>query len=294
VQNRLATGVVVCALTALAAAVAVGSAPAAGGDQPNITIIGDSVMTGVLWHNDAIAVMQQGLDVDWQVAVCRRLEGESCPFEGAQVPTFVDLVHALGPKIAPTVVVEMGYNDFEQTFAQSVEDAIRELLDAGVKHILWVNLREVRHPYVDMNDVLVASADRYPQLTIVDWNRYARSHPEWFQNDGEHLVDGGGLAMATLVHAAVMKAIAPVAVAAKRLPVAHVGRAYVAKLVATGGTMPYSWRVSTGALPAGLRLTKDGRIVGVPKKPARVALVVQAADAVGGAATARESLTVSR
>jgi hypothetical protein len=283
---------VVWAVAALVTSVAATSA--ALPVSPKVTIIGDSVMTGVLWHSDAVAVMQKGLGVDWQVAVCRRLEGVSCPFEGVQVPTVVELVQSLGPQIAPTVVVEMGYNDFEQTFSQSVEDTVRELLDAGVKRILWMNLREVRHPYVDMNGVLDVAANRYPQLTIVDWNRYSRSHPEWFQNDGEHLVAAGGVAMATFVHAALMKALAPVAVTAQRLPVAHVSRAYTATLAATGGTMPYRWSVSTGSLPKGLGLTKNGRIVGVPKQPARVGVVVRATDAVGGIATRRVLLTVER
>jgi hypothetical protein len=289
VRSRLVTSAI-CAVAALVTWAAATSA--ASPVSPKVTIIGDSVMTGVLWHRDAIAVMQQGLGVDWQVAVCRRLEGESCPFEGVQVPTVVELVQSLGSEIAPTVVVEMGYNDFEQTFAQSVEDTIRVLLDAGVKRILWVNLREVRHPYVDMNGVLDVAANRYSQLTIVDWNRYSRSHPDWFQNDGEHLVAAGGLAMAAFVHAALMKVLAPVAVTAQRLPVAHVGRAYTATLVATGGTMPYRWSLSAGSLPKGLGLTKNGRITGIPKQPTRATLVVRATDAVGGMATRRVLLTV--
>ena len=276
-----------------AAAVFSSSGGAAQPVQPGITIIGDSVATGMLWHNDAIAVMQQGLDVDWQVAVCRRLEGVSCPFEGAQVPTVVDLVHSLGSRIEPIVVVEMGYNDFEQTFASSVDDTIKALIAAGAKRILWLTLREVRHPYVDMNDMLRAADRRYPQVTLVDWNKYSRSHPDWFQNDGEHLVDAGGLAMATLVHTAVMKALVPVSVVSKRLPVAHPGRAYRAKLVATGGTTPYRWSVADGKLPKGLRLTANGSIVGTPKKRTRAEVIVRVADAAGGRTTRLEVLTVA-
>jgi hypothetical protein len=281
-------------VAALVAAAVVTSAGAAQPAQPGITIIGDSVATGMLWHSVAIAVLQDGLDVDWLVGVCRRLEGVSCPFDGAQVPTVVDLVQSLGSKIAPTVVVEMGYNDFEQTFAQSVDDAIRALIAAGAKHILWLTLREVRHPYVDMNDMLASADRRYPQVTLVDWNMYSRSHPDWFQNDGEHLVDEGGVAMATLVHAAVLKALVPVTIMSKRLLVAHVGHAYRARLVASGGTAPYRWTVSHGRLPKGLRLTPDGRIVGAPKNPARVSVAVRATDAVGGTATRREVLVVGR
>jgi hypothetical protein len=293
VEGRVTAGVVGF-VAALAASAVLTSAVAAQPAQPGITVIGDSVATGMLWHNDAIAVMEDGLDVDWQVAVCRRLEGTSCPFEGTEVPTFVDLVRSLGTRIEPIVVVEMGYNDFEQTFAQSVDDAIQALLAAGAKHILWLTLREVRHPYVHMNDMLAAADRRYPQLTLVDWNMYSRSHPDWFQNDGEHLIDAGGVAMATLVHAAVLKALVPVTVASKRLPVGRVGHPYRARLVASGGTAPYRWDVPHGSLPKGLRLMKNGQIVGVPKHPARVAVAVRATDAAGDTATRRESLNVRR
>jgi hypothetical protein len=288
------TASVVGFVAALAAAAALSSSGGAAQPvQPGITIIGDSVATGMLWHNDAIAIMQNGLDVDWQVAVCRRLEGVSCPFEGAQVPTVVDLVHSLGSKIEPVVVVEMGYNDFEQTFASSVDDTIKALIAAGAKHILWLTLREVRHPYVDMNDMLRAADRRYPQVTLVDWNMYSRSHPDWFQNDGEHLLDAGGLGMATLVHTAVMKALVPITVVSKRLPVARLGHAYRAKLVAKGGTTPYRWSVAEGRLPKGLRLTASGSILGTPKARTRAEVIVRVADAVGGRTTRREVLTVA-
>jgi hypothetical protein len=288
------TASVVGLVAALAAAAALSSSGGAAQPvQPGVTIIGDSVATGMLWHNDAIAIMQNGLDVDWQVAVCRRLEGVSCPFEGAQVPTVIDLVHSLGSKIGPVVVVEMGYNDFEQTFASSVDDTIKALIAAGAKHILWLTLREVRHPYVDMNDMLRTADRRYPQVTLVDWNMYSRSHPDWFQNDGEHLLDAGGLAMATLVHTAVMKTLVPITVVSKRLPVARLGHAYRAKLVAKGGTTPYRWSVAEGRLPKGLRLTASGSILGTPKARTRAEVIVRVADAVGGRTTRREVLTVA-
>ena len=35
---------------------------------------------------------------------------------------------------------------------------------------------------------------------MIDWNVYSRSHPEWFQNDGLHLLAPGSEAMAVLIH----------------------------------------------------------------------------------------------
>ena len=56
-----------------------------------------------------------------------------------------------------------------------------------------------------MNDVLRDVATRHPELTIVDWNLYSRSHPDWFQDDGLHLGYDGAVAMATLIHATLVK-----------------------------------------------------------------------------------------
>ena len=269
------------------------SAATADNATPRVTLIGDSVMTGMLWHNDAIAIMQDGLGVDWQVAVCRRLVAPSCPFEGQQAPTLLDVVQSLDPNIAPIVVVGVGYNDSESLFAASVETSIQALLDTGAQRILWLNLRAVRHPYVHMNTILQAEALKVPQLTIIDWNRYSRSHPDWFQNDGEHLVDAGGVGMATLVHSVVMDAVSPPVALATKLPVAEVGRPYSATLKAQGGTAPYHWRLAAGKLPKGIELMASGRLVGVPKQAVRTKITVWGIDADGLTATRTEQLSVN-
>ncbi|HEV8461725.1 MAG TPA: putative Ig domain-containing protein [Gaiellaceae bacterium] len=261
--------------------------------QPNITLIGDSVATGMQWHNDAIAVLQAGLDVDWEVAVCRRLIAPSCPFEGAVAPTLVDIVQKLGPKLAPVVVVEMGYNELEQTFASSVETSINALLAGGAKRVIWLNLRVSRHPYIPMNAMLVAAAKRHPEVALVDWNKYSRSHPEWFQNDGEHLVDAGGVAMATLIHNAVQDALSPPVAVARHLASARVGRAYSARLSVRGGDTPVTWRIAAGHLPRGLELMAGGRIIGTPTQKGTAQVTLWATDAYGMTAVCREVISVA-
>src|SRR3954471_3651888 len=101
--------------------VAVASAVAA--TPPTVLLIGDSVATGMYWHDDAIAVMQERLGVYWDVAICRTIDGMSCPFDGERVPTLMQVVAARGT-VPPTVVVEVGYNDPADTFATEVDTAM--------------------------------------------------------------------------------------------------------------------------------------------------------------------------
>ena len=57
----------------------------------------------------------------------------------------------------------------------------------------------------------------------------------------------------------------PVAISTSSLPGGTAGVAYNATLTATGGTTPYAWAISGGALPAGLSLnTSTGVITGTP------------------------------
>lgn len=279
----------------MAALVAIASTAAkADIAPPRVTLIGDSVMTAMQWHDDANTIMQVGLALDWQVAICRRLVAPSCPFDGGQAPSLLDVVQTLDGDLAPIVVVGVGYNDAEETFAQSVRTSVNALLKAGVQRILWLNLRAVRHSYLHMNTILGTVALDYSRLTIVDWNRYSRSHPEWFQNDGEHLLDAGGVGMAMLLHRVVLEALSPPVAVPQQLPSARVGRSYTARLVARGGHGPYRWRLVAGKLPKGLELIPAGRIVGIPKQAARSRLSLWVTDANGLTATCAEVLSVVR
>jgi hypothetical protein len=49
------------------------------------------------------------------------------------------------------------------------------------------------------------------------------------------------------------------------LPTARRRAAYRAQLVAVGGAAPYTWKRAKGKLPKGLRLTRDGQVVGTAK-----------------------------
>ena len=276
----------------LVAAALAGSAVRAGSPaEPRVLLIGDSVATGMQWHDDAITVLQRKLNVTWQVAVCRRLVGEGCTFQGVTPPSLVSLVTSLG-SVPPIVVVEMGYNDYESTFAASVEQSVDVLLQHGAQHILWLTLRAVRHPYLHMNAIIAAAAKRHPQVSVVDWNGDARTHPDWFQSDGEHSRRAGGVAMATLAHLAVDEAVNPLHLLARPVPLGHVGVPYSARLAATGGERPYRWQLS-GSPPRGLHLLSDGRLYGVPRQAQRVSVTARVTDAEGQVAARRLAVVVA-
>jgi hypothetical protein len=262
-----------------------GSADEAVAAPPQVTVIGDSVLTAVEWNPQPLAILQQGLDMRLEIGVCRTLTGESCPFDGARVPTLVDLANSQGAELGKVVLVEVGYNDDHDTFAQSVEQSIDALLHAGVQRILWANLRGFEQKWLDMNAVLDAAARRHPELTVVDWHGYALPHWSWFQSDSVHLVYSGAIAMATLFRRAIDQVVDPVVISTAALPVARVGRAYAARFTARGGVGPYTWRITRGSLPRGLSLRPGGSIDGVPRRSGRINVVVSAADSTGLAAS---------
>ncbi|HXH66854.1 MAG TPA: Ig domain-containing protein, partial [Candidatus Limnocylindrales bacterium] len=72
----------------------------------------------------------------------------------------------------------------------------------------------------------------------------------------------------------------PLAITTTSLPGGQVGVAYIASLVATGGTTPYNWTLIGGTLPANLQLNAaTGAITGTPAGPVtNLTLTVQVQD----------------
>jgi hypothetical protein len=259
--------------------------------SPELTVIGDSVLTAVLWNQAPLSILEDGFDVNLQIGVCRTLTGRSCPFEGTRVPTLVELVHTLGSQLGPNVVVEVGYNDPPDTFARSVEQAITALLAAGVQRILWVNMHEWQPQYPQMNRVLDEAARQHPELTLLDWRAYSRNKWSWFQGDGIHLTYEGAVAMATFLHGSVVESLSPLAPAQVDTPVATVGSPYELTFTAAGGIPPYRWSES-GVRLKGLRLLASGRLYGTPTRAGRMSLQLRVTDSFGYAASRRIVLDV--
>lgn len=88
--------------------------------------------------------------------------------------------------------------------------------------------------------------------------------------------------------------IAPLAVTTSSLPAATVGNFYSRTLTASGGVGPYTWNISSGALPAGLSLgSASGTISGTPTVSGNFSFTVRVTDNRGVSAVKTLSLTVS-
>ncbi|MBI3766741.1 MAG: hypothetical protein HY277_09620, partial [Ignavibacteriales bacterium] len=76
------------------------------------------------------------------------------------------------------------------------------------------------------------------------------------------------------------------------LPSATAGTAYAETLMATGGSPPYSWSITTGSLPTGLTLASTGIISGTTTTAGNFGVTIQATDAASGTASRAFTLTV--
>ena len=77
------------------------------------------------------------------------------------------------------------------------------------------------------------------------------------------------------------------------LPPGTLTAPYTASLGATGGTTPYSWAISSGALPAGLTLSSGGQISGTPTTAGTFSFTVKVSDSGSPAQTATADLSIT-
>jgi streptogramin lyase len=73
---------------------------------------------------------------------------------------------------------------------------------------------------------------------------------------------------------------------------AQVGAAYSQTIAASGGTAPYSYQVSTGALPTGMTMENSGLLSGTPSAAGSFTFTVTATDAYGLTGNQAYSLTI--
>ncbi len=71
-----------------------------------------------------------------------------------------------------------------------------------------------------------------------------------------------------------------------------VGKKYRAWLVARGGKVPLSWKITSGKLPPGLKLSRSGLISGAPSKKGSYTFTVEVTDAGGHSAKKKVKITI--
>lgn len=170
--------------------------PAAFESAPvgRILLIGDSVGASVQPEFASIVLPAYGT-VDYQAVPNRCLVGPSCVAPSVGLPDAPAVINSLASDNMPTVaVLQLGYNDNPASFATNIDQVVSALNARAVQRIVFINLSTRRQAvnYAISNDALLAASQRYPNVSVLDWNTYS-SGPDksrWF-SDSVHLTNTG-------------------------------------------------------------------------------------------------------
>lgn len=250
-----------------------------------MTFISDSAGGALTWASTARESLSRGLDLDLEVAPCRKLTVPGCAYQGERPPSALELIRTRGKGLGRVVVIMVGYNDLVTDYVEGIDDIVRALAARGVERVVWVTLRETRSAYAEMNNAVVRAAAGAPVLVVADWSEASAGHPNWF-SDEVHLTVEGGDAFARFLRPIVLDACgtacAPggdlLAVTTAKVR-GGVGRPLVEQLLAEGGTPPYRWTVT--GLPRPLHLSRGGKLTGKPRASGRFPVALSIADASG-------------
>lgn len=172
----------------------------AGRQRPDqhLTLFSDSSGASLGWDATAKRIVEHGNRVLFELHPCGRLVQPGCI--SPPPPSVLSVVRELGRRIGPTVVVFVGYNDDPATYRNGMPSVLRAMRNHGVKHVVWLTLSGVYKQYVDINHAIYATAQKWPIMTVLDWNHYSASHSSWFSGDGIHMSGTGAVAYATWLH----------------------------------------------------------------------------------------------
>lgn len=87
----------------------------------------------------------------------------------------------------------------------ATDDQLDELVGTvgSDKRIWLINTRSTQSWMSETNDALARAADRYDNVSLIDWYGLSSTHGDWFDGDGTHLSAEGAQAYVDMVHAAV-------------------------------------------------------------------------------------------
>lgn len=172
------------------------AAPPATAQQRRVVVVGDSIVLGAQGPMVA-GFAGRGWDITFDATVSR------------STTDALTAVESHRPMLSDSVVLSFGANDSGNpaAFRQRVD----QLLDAvaGVPHVYWLTIREVRDYYGPANQVLRDAAAARPNVTVVDWHAASAGRTDLTASDGLHLSGAGAAAMSDLVLRAVVDGAAP-------------------------------------------------------------------------------------
>jgi hypothetical protein len=142
--------------------------------------------------------------VKFDLQVCRRLAGAGCPYRGRVPSSALEVVESAA-RGSDVLVVDVGYNDDPAVYGREMAQVIRAAKAAGVKEIVWVNLRETQSLFRRINAVIGSEAHRFPLVQVADWNSWSAGKP-WFRSDGLHLTDSGAQGLALMLRVYIVSA----------------------------------------------------------------------------------------
>lgn len=98
--------------------------------------------------------------------------------------------------LAPNVMVGLGTNGpfNDEQVAQVMK------LVGPKRHVFWINVFVPTKPWEKpVNELLKKSQKKYKNLSVIDWNGYAKGHPDWFYDDQVHPNPDGSMYYSSFV-----------------------------------------------------------------------------------------------
>src|SRR5215467_10904374 len=141
-------------------------APRADGAQrtePRVTLFGDSVAGSIAYVPEARAILQDGVDMRFELAPCRGVAAIGCPYMGTRPPSALTVVQASTPaSLGDIVVVDVGYNEDAVNYGTDMASLGQALISRGVGHVVWVTLRQKTDNYAKIDAIVESQAKRWP------------------------------------------------------------------------------------------------------------------------------------
>ena len=168
---------------------------------PEVTVIGDSVGTGLDYVSGGRAAATGRWSALFDLKVCRRLVAPPCP---PNPPSALSVIQSMPGSLGDIVVIHVGYNDAGATY--DIARVMAALKARGVRRAVWVNLQGIAPFAPGVNAAVRRAASRYRWLQVADWNTFSAGRP-WFVADRDHLTPSGAYALAGFYRSEIARAI---------------------------------------------------------------------------------------